>query len=163
VRPRFAGLLVVVALLAGCGHHAAAIPHLTHVAPTALGRSFLVGLPGKPNSRYVRLVRREALAARAEAVDVRAVGGAAAATLAVSDPAAFLEHRLKRFLVRTLLARRQDAYLRVVDGRGRRVLEWSWSHEGPSGSLWIRPDVLECSPIQPIGIPVGATYSRCPA
>jgi hypothetical protein len=44
----------------------------------------------------VRLLRREALAARAEPVDVRAVPGGAAVTLAVSDPAAFLKHRLKR-------------------------------------------------------------------
>ena len=161
MRVRFAGLLVLAALLAGCGHRAAAIPHLGHVRPTALGRSFLVGLPGKPSRRYVRLVRREALAARAEPVDVRAVGGAAAATLAVSDPAAFLKHRLKRFLDRTNLPRRQDAYLRIVDGRGRPVLEWSY--EGTSGSLWIRPSLFECSPIQPISVPFGTTYPRCPA
>jgi hypothetical protein len=83
VRPRFAGLVVLAALAAGCGHHAAAIPHLAHVPPTGLGRSFLVDFPGKPGARYVQLVRREALAARAEPVDVRAGGGAASVTLAV--------------------------------------------------------------------------------
>jgi hypothetical protein len=109
----------------------------------------------------VRLLRREALAARAEPVDVRAVGGAAAVTLAVSDPARFLKHRLQRFLDRTLLAHRENAYLRIVDGHGGRVLEWSV--EGPHGSLWIRPDVFECSPIQPIGQAFGTTHLRCPA
>jgi hypothetical protein len=161
VRARFAAVLFLTASLAGCGHHQAAIPHLAHVPPTALGRSFLVGLPGKPSPRYVRLVRREALAARAEPVDIRAVGAAAAATLAVSDPGPFLKDRLQRFLDRTLLARRQNAYLRIVDGRGGRVLEWSW--EGTSGTLWIRPDVFECSPIQPISQPFGKTHPRCPA
>ena len=161
MRLRFAGLVVLAVFLAGCGHHQAAIPRLAHVPPTALGRSFLVGLPGEPNPRYVRLVRREALAARAEPVDVRAAGGAAAATLAVSDPATFLKHRLKRFLDRTLLARRQDVYLRIVDGRGGRVLEWSFKES--HGSLWIRPDVFGCSPIQPISVPYPARHPRCPA
>src|SRR5207253_8023656 len=123
--PRLAGLVVLAAVLVGCGHHAAAIPHVAHVPPTALGRSFLVDLRGEPSRRYVRLLRREALAARAEPVDVRAVQGGAAATLAVSDPAPFLKHRLQRFLDRTLFAHRQNAYLRIVDDRGGRVLEWS--------------------------------------
>ena len=153
--------MVLAALLAGCGHHAAAIPHVAHVAPTSLGRSFVVDLRGAPSRRYVRLLRREALAARAEPVDVRAVPGGAAATLAVSDPAAFLKRRLQGFLDRTLLAHRQNAYLRIVDGRGAGVLEWSVT--GPHGSLWIRRDVFECSPIQPIGVPIGATYPSCPA
>jgi hypothetical protein len=109
----------------------------------------------------VRLLRREALAARAEPVDVRAVSGGAAVTLAVSDPAAFLKHRLKRFLDRTLLAHRQNVYLRIVDGRGASVLEWSLT--GPHGMLWIRRDVLKCSPIYPIGLAVGVKYPRCPA
>jgi hypothetical protein len=89
VRARFAGLLVLAAVAAGCGHHAAAIQHLARVPPTALGRSFLVDLRGQPSGQYLRLLRREALAARAEPVDVRAAGGAAAVTLAVSDPAPF--------------------------------------------------------------------------
>jgi hypothetical protein len=154
-------VLLLTASLAGCGQHQVAIPHLAHVAPTALGRSFLVGLSGKPRPRYVRLVRREALAGRAEPVDVRAVRGGAAATLAVSDPAAFLKHRLQGFLDRTLFARRQNAYLRIVDGHGGPVLEWSVT--GPHGSLWIRPDVFACSPIQPISVPYGKTFPRCPA
>jgi hypothetical protein len=161
VRPRFAGLVVLAVLAAGCGHHAAAIPRLAHVPPTSLGRSFLVDLRGRPSRGYVRLLRREALAARAEPVDVRAVPGGAAATLAVSDPAAFLKHRLRGFLDRTLFAHRQNAYLRIVDDRGARVLEWSVT--GPHGTLWIRPDVFECSPIQPMGVPYGKTFPRCPA
>jgi hypothetical protein len=161
VRLRLAGLLVFAAVLVGCGHHAAAIPRLAHVPPSALGRSFLVGLSGKPSRRYARLLRREALAARAEPVDVRAVGGGAAVTLAVSDPAPFLKHRLQRFLDRTLLAHRANVYLQIVDGRGSRVLEWSL--QGPHGSLWIRPDVFECSPIQPISQPYGTTHPRCTA
>jgi hypothetical protein len=161
VRVRVAALLVLAAVAAGCGHHAAAIPHLGRVPPTALGRSFLVAFPGKPGSRYVRLVRRAALAARAEPVDVHAETGAASVTLAVSDPAPFLKHRLQRFLDRTLLTHRQNAYLRIVDGRGARVLEWSVT--GPHGTLWIRPPLLRCSPIYPIGVPAGAKYPRCPA
>jgi hypothetical protein len=161
VRARFAGLLVLAAVAAGCGHHAAAIPHLGRVPPTALGRSFLVDFPGQPGARYVRLVRREALAARAQPVDVRAAPGAASVTLAVSDPASFLKRRLQRFLDRTLLAHRQDVYLRIVDGRGARVLEWSVT--GPHGTLWIRHDVFECSPIYAMGVPVGAEYPKCPA
>jgi hypothetical protein len=82
-------------------------------------------------------------------------------TLAASDPASFLKHRLQRFLDRTRLAHRQDVYLRIVDGHGSSVLEWSIT--GPHGMLWIRPDVLECSPIYPIGVPAGAKYPRCPA
>jgi hypothetical protein len=147
--------------MAGCGHHAAAIPHVAPVPPTALGRSFLVDLRGEPSRRYVRLLRREALAARAEPVDIRAVPGGAAATLAVSDPAAFLKHRLQGFLDRTLFAHRQNAYLRIVDEHGGRVLEWSVT--GPHGTLWIRHDVFECSPIYPLGVPYGAKYPRCPA
>jgi hypothetical protein len=161
VRPRLAGFVVLAVVLAGCGHHAAAIPHLARVPPTSYGRSFLVDLSGKPSLRYVRLVRREALAARAEPVDVHAVPGGAAVTLAVSDPAAFLKYRLQGFLDRTLLAHRQNAYLRIVDGRGAGVLEWSVT--GPHGMLWIRPDVLKCSPIYPIGLAVGVKYPRCPA
>jgi hypothetical protein len=161
VRARFAGLVVLAVVPAGCGHHAATIPHLARVPPTALGRSFLVDLSGKPSRRYVRLVRHEALAARAEPVDVRAVPGGAAATLAVSDPAAFLKHRLQGFMDRTLFAHRQNAYLRIVDGHGARVLEWAV--QGSSGTLWLRPDVFECSPIQPLSQPVGAKHPRCPA
>jgi hypothetical protein len=161
VRARLAALLVLAVVAVGCGHHAAAIPHLGRVPPTALGRSFLVDFPGTQGARYVRLVRREALAARAQPVDVRAAPGAASVTLAVSDPASFLKHRLQRFLDRTRLAHREDVYLRVVDGRGARVLEWSI--QGPHGSLWIRHDVFECSPIYPLGVPVGAKYPRCPA
>jgi hypothetical protein len=161
VRVRVAGFVVLAAVAAGCGHHAAAIPHLSRVPPTALGRSFLVDLSGKPSRRYVRLLRRQALAARAEPVDVHAVPGGAAATLAVSDPAAFLKHRLRGFLNRTLFAHRQNAYLRIVDGRGARVLEWSVT--GTEGTLWIRRDVFECSPIQPISQPYGAKHPRCPA
>ena len=85
MRLRLAGLVVLAAVPAGCGHHAAAIPGLDHVPPSA----------------------------------------------------------------------------RIVDGHGARVLEWSG--EGPHGSLWIRPDVFECSPIQPISQPYGATHPRCPA
>jgi hypothetical protein len=161
VRACLVALLVLTAVAAGCGHHAAAIPHLGRVPPTAYGRSFLVDFPGKPDAPYVRLVRREALAARAEPVDVRAAPGAASVTLAASDPASFLKHRLQRFLDRTRLAHRQDVYLRIVDGHGSSVLEWSIT--GPHGMLWIRPDVLECSPIYPIGVPAGAKYPRCPA
>ena len=161
MRGRFAGLLVLAAVVVGCRHHAAAIPHLAYVPPTALGRSFLAEFPGQPGARYVRLVRREALAARAQPVDVRAAPGAASVTLAASDPASFLKHRLQRFLDRTRLAHRQDVYLRIVDGRGGSVLEWSVT--GPHGSLWIRHDVFECSPIQPISQPYGATHPRCPA
>ena len=161
MRARFAGLLALAAVAAGCGHHAAAIPHLARVPPTALGRSFLLGLSRKPSRRYVRLVRREALVARAEPVDVRAVGGAAAVTLAASDPATFLKHRLQGFLDRTLLGRRQNVYLRIVDADGGRVLEWSL--QGPHGSLWIRPSLLRCSPIYPLGVPFGAKHPRCPA
>jgi hypothetical protein len=161
VRLRLAGLVVLAAVPAGCGHHAAAIPRLAHVPPSALGRSFLVDLRGEPSRRYVRLFRREALAARAEPVDVRAAGGGAAVTLAVSNPARFLKHRLQRFLDRTLLAHRENVYLRIVDDHGGRVLEWSV--EGPHGSLWIRPDVFECSPIRPIGQAFGTTHLRCPA
>jgi hypothetical protein len=161
VRLRLAGLLVLAAVLAGCGHHAAAIPRLAHVPPSALGRSFLVDLRGEPRWRYVLLLYREALVAGAEPVDVRAVRGGAAATLAVSDPAAFLKLRLQGFLDRTLLAHRENVYLRIVDGHGGRVLEWSV--RGPHGSLWIRPDVFECSPIQPISEPFGTTHPRCPA
>jgi hypothetical protein len=151
----------LAAVLAGCGHHAAAIPHLARVPPTSYGRSFLVDLRGVPSRRYVRLLRHEALAATAEPVDVRAVPGGAAVTLAVSDPAVFLKHRLERFLDRTLLAHRQNVYLRIVDGRGAGVLEWSLT--GPHGMLWIRPDVLKCSPIYPIGLAAGVKYPRCPA
>jgi hypothetical protein len=161
VRARLAGLLVLAAVAAGCGHHATAIPHLARVPPTALGRSFLAEFPGTPGARYVRRVRREALVARAQPVDVRAASGSASVTLAVSDPASFLMHRLQRFLDRTRLAHRQDAYLRIVDGHGARVLEWSVT--GPHGSLWIRHDVFECSPIRPMGVPFGAKYPRCPA
>jgi hypothetical protein len=161
VRLRLAGLVVLAAVAAGCGHHAPAIPRLAHLPPSALGRSFLADLRGQPSRWYVRLLRREALAARAQPVDVRAVRGGAAATLAVSDPPAFLKHRLQRFLDRTLLAHRENVYLRIVDGHGGRVLEWSV--EGPHGSIWIRPDVFECSPIQPISQPLGATHLRCPA
>jgi hypothetical protein len=161
VRARFAGVLVLAAVAAGCGHHAAAIPRLAHVPPTSLGRSFLVDFPGKPGARYVRLVRREALAALAEPVDVRAEPGAAWVTLAASDPASFLKHRLQRFLDRTRLPHRENVYLRIVDGHGAGVLEWSIT--GPHGSLWIRHDVFQCSPIQPISVAYGTRYPRCPA
>jgi len=161
VRLRLAGLVVLAAVPAGCGHHAATIPRLAHVAPSALGRSFLADLRGESNRRYVRLLRREALAARAEPLGVRAVRGGAAVTIAVSDPAPFLKHRLQRFLDRTRLVHRENVYLRVVDGHGDRVLEWSV--QGPSGTLWIRPDVFACSPIQPISQPYGAHHPRCAA
>jgi hypothetical protein len=77
------------------------------------------------------------------------------------DPAPFLKHRLQRFLDRTLLAHRQDVYLRIVDAHGRGVLEWSLT--GPHGTLWIRHDVFACSPIQPVSVAYGTKYPSCPA
>jgi hypothetical protein len=84
-------------------------------------------------------------------------------TLAVSDPAPFLAHRLKRFLDRTGLASatRDAAYLLVVDAKGRRDLEWR--HVGNEGELWIRPELINCGPIRPIGLPYGVKHPRCPA
>jgi hypothetical protein len=81
-------------------------------------------------------------------------------TPAVSDPATFLKHRLQRFLDRTLFAHRENAYLRIVDAHGSGVLEWI--HRGAGGSLWIRRDVFECSPIQPIRVAYGTTFPKCP-
>jgi len=109
----------------------------------------------------VHLIRREAVAARAQPVEVRVFGKAPVVTLAVSDPAPFLKRRLQRFLDQTQLPGHGDVYLRVVDGDGRRVLEWM--HQETAGALWIRPALLECSPIQPVGRLLGATYPPCPA
>ena len=79
-----------------------------------------------------------------------------ALVLAVVRPAYSLRHQLKAVI--PLLAENRSAYyLRVVDGRAKRVLEFYWSPargaaiHSAEGSLYVRPALLGCSPISIVG------------
>jgi hypothetical protein len=79
-----------------------------------------------------------------------------AITLAVSDPASFLKHRLDPIVRAT--SPYEEAYIRVVDASGGAVLEWYKT--GAGGALYVRPGLEGCSPI---GAQGWGNIPSCPA
>ena len=72
--------------------------------------------------------------------------------LAVARPAYSLRHQLKSVLPYLTTGQKVNAYyLRIVDGQGKRVLEWDGSSlRGETysvTSLYVRPGLRGCSPI----------------
>lgn len=107
-------------------------------------------------------IRRSARVPGVEIVRLKVFESPALATsllLAVSRPAYFLRHQLKP-IIPQLTANGNDIayYLRIVDDRGETVLEWSGRPERSSsggaffqGSLYVRPGLEGCSPIEALG------------
>lgn len=77
--------------------------------------------------------------------------------IAAADPARYLRHGLPR-VVRAL-RRDREVSLEVVDGDGRRVLEWSHGENG--GSLFVRHGLERCSPVAAFGWPTN--LPPCPS
>jgi hypothetical protein len=124
--------------------------------------------PSAPAATGVRADRREKSIRRAvqepgvQIVSLRVYSTPAitpslspALVLAVARPAYSLRHQFKAVL--PLLAENQSAYyLRVVDRRAKRVLEFYWSPSRgdaiqAEGSIYVRPALLGCSPILIVG------------
>jgi hypothetical protein len=81
--------------------------------------------------------------------------------VAVADPAHYLKHGVAPLL--RLMRNDRNVYLEVVDGNGRRMLEWAVNGDKTpnSGSLYVRPGLEACSPIQAFGWP--SRLSACPS
>jgi hypothetical protein len=160
-------LVVAVSALLIAGGTVAAVPSAgsRHVAGpydrgwlrqlTPTGRPALAR--GRAAERYrariVSSVRRSG--ASLVAVRIYAVDDSLVADFDVrtADTASYLRHRLQ-FVLRALRTQPRTGgllHLRISDPKGI-VLDW---YLGPkTGSLWLRPDVAPCSPVQPVAEPV---------
>jgi hypothetical protein len=157
-------LLVAGFVVAGCGsHHLDQAAIRVAVRPTPTERSWLdrVGRPAGAPRMAVRGRLEQAVAAGGGTL-VRLFfagsdGRAPDLVIAAADPARYLRHGLRR-VVRLL---RQDSglYVEVVDGHGRRVLEWSLG--GNSGSLFVKHGLERCSPVYALGWP--PNLAPCPS
>jgi hypothetical protein len=140
--------------------------------PSAMEQQWLEELGLTPSSptasgaRASRLAKSIRKAVKKSGVQVQIVrlkiysrtplsGLAPALVLAVIKPAYYLRHRLRPIL--PLLA--SSAYLRIVDGRARRALEWYGTPNG--GALYVRPGLEKCSPIVAFGWPIN--LPPCPS
>jgi len=142
-------LLMALALaLAGCGGRAAVVivPSSNRLDwATQLGRAQVVQDPA-----VVKRVTQAASASGARTLDVAvlAVGTRRipAVTLQSSDPAAYMQHGLRRFLAGIGYSQHDAlAFVELVDDRGR--FAWTaarWKNGGMVGS---RPDLERYSPI----------------
>ncbi|MGD0274002.1 MAG: hypothetical protein ABSB96_09780 [Gaiellaceae bacterium] len=89
--------------------------------------------------------------------------------LAASRPAYFLLHQLKPIIPQLTASGNDIAYyLRVVDARGKNVLEWSGRPARSSsakaffhGTLYVRPGLEGCSPIVAVGF--STSIPPCPS
>jgi hypothetical protein len=111
--------------------------------------------------RSSRALRRTVAAAGAKPVRLiirRAMEPAPELVVTAAAPAHYLKHGLAPLLRR--MRNDRNIYLEVVDGNGRRILEWAVNGDKTpnSGSLFVRHGLEACSPIQALGWP-----SRLPA
>jgi hypothetical protein len=156
-------LLVVGLVVAGCGSHRLHLAAIRAAArPTPTERSWL-GLVGRANlkgrPRRGRL-EREVAAGGGTVVRLSFAGTDGRApdlVIASADPARYLRHGLGRVV--RLLRHDQRLYVEVLDGRGRRVLEWTYG--GSGGSLFVRPGLERCSPVVAVGWP--SNLAPCPS
>ena len=110
-----------------------------------------------PEPGAVASLARAARRAHADLIGLRfyrarSARSATAVVLAVSDPAAFLKYRLRGFLAQlhSINGLYGDDYVGVVDTNGQFVWENGRAHLPGTfaGSLWIRPDLDSCSPVE---------------
>jgi hypothetical protein len=152
------GTLVAVLMLVGCaGHARPSTPHLSTVPPSKLERQWLGRWDLAPASRHAKTPNRldQAISRSARHGGVQLVTVSTyrtpslspAITLAVSEPASFLKHRLKPIVLATRPY--SAAYIRILDPSGRRVLEWYKT--GSGGALYAHPGLEGCSPIMAYG------------
>jgi hypothetical protein len=142
---------------ASAGSHYVAGPYdrewLRQLTPT--GRPALAR--GSAAERYrARIVSSvERSGASLVAVRIYAVGSALVADIDVrtTDAATYLRHRFQVTLqtLRTQPRTGGLLHLRISDPKSI-VLDWYLGPE--TGSMWLRPDVAPCSPVQPVGQPV---------
>jgi hypothetical protein len=161
------GMLVALFVAAGCADHSRlSTPHVRSVPPSPLERKWLGSRSTQPPSRRAktpkRITRAVALAAHnggVQLVDVttyRMPSRSPAITLAVSEPASFLRHGLDPIVRATVPY--NEAYIRIVDAAGGRILEWYKT--GTGGALYVRPGLEGCSPIMAYG---WGHVAQCPA
>jgi hypothetical protein len=170
-------LALALCALVGCSSEPG-IPHVTAVSGAHVRGQWEAELsPSRPARLaaphgQVLALTKEALRVRAQLVAVRfyrARSGRAApaVVLAVSDPAKFLKHRLRRFLGRlhTVNGLYGDDYVGVVDSEGQFVWENGRAHLPGTfaGTLWIRPDLDSCSPVQHGHLALRPPPPPCPA
>src|SRR5262249_22532233 len=95
-------------------------------------------------------------------VELRRQAGATAITVRTTRPAWFLKHRgvaLTHAIDHVHVGR--GPFCAVGGGHGSVVAAWGFL---PSeGMLVTRPDLQECSPVQPISMPIGAVVPHCAA
>jgi hypothetical protein len=174
--------LAAAVLVSGCGSHAQpATPHLKALSPSKTEREWLKGLSLTVSSPAAST---PAAATKAGAIDrlARLPGVeivrlkvynapvlTTALVVAVARPAYFLRHQLKP-IIPQLTANGNDIpyYVRVVDGEGKTVLEWSGRQEKSSngkaffyGTGYVKPGLESCSPIATFGRPIG--LPPCPS
>jgi hypothetical protein len=182
-------VFVSAGFLAGCGtRHAqqtnpsVRTPNVGALRPSSMGRHWFgrVGLTlSAPAATGVRADRRtESIRQALQKPGVQIVSLKVYSTpsiapslspalvLAVARPAYSLRHQLRTAL-RLLAENRSAYYLRVVDARAKRVLEFYWSPARgaavqPEGSISVRPGLLACSPISIVGGGIGRV-PPCPS
>ncbi len=88
-----------------------------------------------------------------------------AVVLRVSDPAAFLHHRLERFLLDMVRGRwqREGDYFEVVDLNGKSVWAWGTTTRLSSGILRVDPRLEGCDPVTHLSVPSNYNPPPCPA
>jgi hypothetical protein len=150
-----------------------ALPPVAAVISAAGGEGFL----GNPRARAVPTatpVRAQTLrsqvrtaAARAGARVLRVTtptpyGLALEVVLRTNVPAAFLHHRLGRFMnaLQPGWASREGEYIKVTDRKGRRVWESGVATRISSAGTWIEPRLAGCIPWEG---PPGREIPPCPA
>ena len=154
-------LLVGLLLLAGCsaGSHARQTFSLSgaRVRPQWERELPKAGARVAPAPGEVAKLSQAARRAQAQLIGLRfyrarSGSSAPAIVLAVFDPAAFLKYRLRGFLAQlhSINGLYGDDYVGVVDRDGRFVWENGRAHLPGTfaGSLWIRPDLDSCSPVE---------------
>lgn len=75
--------------------------------------------------------------------------------VATPNPALYLAHRLNAVLQRF---DHGYLYVRVVDGHGAKILEWTL--RATSGSIYVKPALIGCSPVTPVSFV--STPPACP-
>jgi hypothetical protein len=167
--------LAAAVLFSGCGSQAQpATPHLKVLSPSAIERGWLKGLNLTVSSpaaftptaaRRAGAIQGLARVPGVETMRPRVYAAPALTTslvLTVSRPDYFLRHQLKPILPQLTANGHATAYyLRIVDGRGKTVLEWSGRPVRSSsgkvffrGTLHVRPDLEGCSPIVAVGFSI---------
>jgi hypothetical protein len=133
-------------------------------------------LPQKPDPRplarrreaaLIRGIRRAATRSGGDVVRLevhRPYGVAVALSLAVDDPATFLNKELRPLIGKLNDSRRrlEGLYLAVLDQQRLLALEWGTWTRNPAGLYWVRHDLTNCSPIRQSGPPGAEPPPPCP-